>query len=264
MSIRPGIVRRTTPGRDIGDALEGASEGCLGIIAQAGSNLGHRQAVCPQQLAGKLHTQTGEIACSTLSQYSAEALGENRARLACQARGLSSVQLWPGSLCMARQGAANMRVADGSRPTGGQAPYKLTQQRMSRAVSKSAIRDKMVALPICGCAASAVMPPATDQHRIIAGTSQPLMIGGISVINGFNAQAPKAIEPAERVLVAPVPSVRLRRFAPNLVTRRSSSEPPATSGALASRWAMPCGSSTRSPSRNSCQPCASVWIQQGP
>src|ERR1044072_2743292 len=71
--------------RNIGDALERASKGCLGIIAQTGSHFGNRQAVLPQQLTGKLQAHAGEIVCGTPPQDSAEALSENRARLACHA-----------------------------------------------------------------------------------------------------------------------------------------------------------------------------------
>ena len=87
------------------------------------------------------------------------------------------------------------------------APLQFTQQRISRAASKSAIRDKTVALPIWGCVAStdiaASKGPTTAS---LPATSQPLMIGGIRAIKGLSACAPKAMEPQKSVLVAPVPS----------------------------------------------------------
>jgi hypothetical protein len=112
--------------------------------------------------------------------------------------------------------AARTRPIWGSRMAASQpvveAPLQLTQQRMSRAVSKSAIRDKMVALPICGCAASAVIAASKGPTiGSLPATSQPLMIGGIKVIKGLSAQAPKAMEPQKRVLVRPFLPAPLRR-----------------------------------------------------
>lgn len=97
---------------------------------------------------------------------------------------------------------------------------QLTQQRMSRAASKSAMRDRTVALPIWGCAASSVIAASRGLTiGSLPATSQPLMIGGIKAIKGLSAQAPKDMEPQNRVLVAPVPSrTTSQTLLPNFVT----------------------------------------------
>lgn len=114
-----GICATHNSRRDIGDALERASEGCLGIIAQTSSDLGNRQTALPQQLAGKLHAQASEIACGTLAQYSAETRGENRSRLACHACKASQRPVVAGVSMHGCQCAADMGIADGCEPTCG-------------------------------------------------------------------------------------------------------------------------------------------------
>jgi hypothetical protein len=68
-----------------------------------------------------------------------------------------------------------------------EAPLQLTQQRMSRAVSKSAIRDKMVALPICGLC-------CLRRHSRQQGTNDRVIAGHVAALDDWWHQGDQRIK----------------------------------------------------------------------